>query len=207
MTVSHDSEQISQKITLGNCHLCKRWLLDLSAITLLTTRCCHFAVVSRQWQSHVPPCWERGRRGEREGVCGTEQLVKFCHTLREEAGQLGKRVCTAWDKWVVSHFHISLTSDFLLFSMSYLLSSLNYIFQLQQRRQCFRDLGNFDKQGAFEGWVGRNKLQTMVSFILCEVVNECYTSSSSSYLISHCSPAVWFAHKKKFIHACKLLSV
>lgn len=38
---------------------------------------------------------ERERVGEREkervcGVCGREQLVKFCQTLREVEGQLGE---------------------------------------------------------------------------------------------------------------------
>lgn len=34
----------------------------------------------------------RERETERGGVSGTAQLVKFCHRLREEEGQLGECV-------------------------------------------------------------------------------------------------------------------
>lgn len=65
--------------------------MDLAVIASLTTRCCHKAVLSC-CDSHmcVHVDRERERVGEREGVCGREQLVKFCQTLREVAGQLGE---------------------------------------------------------------------------------------------------------------------
>lgn len=44
-------------------------------------------------------CAHVEREGERGGVSGTAQLVKFCHRLREEEGQLGECVQPEISEW------------------------------------------------------------------------------------------------------------
>lgn len=82
-----------------------------------------------QWQSHVAPRL-RGRENVEGGSPWSRTTLEVLLYTERRRGTAGT-ACTAWNKWVVSHFHISLTTSshiwlhpliyFLPFSLHYTL--------------------------------------------------------------------------------------